>query len=89
MVALTKTLLSFSLRTKPDTENCANALIDSTLSADNKINFNMFIVGLNLHDIGDVKRTFNLAFPSAALPASGSLGIISARSIKAPLNFTV
>jgi hypothetical protein len=30
-------------------------------------------------------HTFNLAFPSAALPASGSLGIISARYIKAPL----
>jgi len=28
---------------------------------------------------------FNLAFPSAALPASGSLGMISARYIKAPL----
>jgi hypothetical protein len=29
--------------------------------------------------------TFNLAFPSAALPASGSMGMISARYIKAPL----
>src|SRR5689334_16791364 len=32
-------------------------------------------------------RVFNLAFPSAALPASGSLGIISARYFKAPLVF--
>ena len=34
-------------------------------------------------------RTFNLAFPSAALPASGSMGIISARIIKAPLTLSV
>lgn len=31
--------------------------------------------------------TFNLAFPSAALPASGSLGMISARCFMAPLVF--
>jgi len=52
-----------------------------------KENFNMVLKRLNLQVHRGmypcVRLTF--AFPSAALPASGSLGMISARNIKAPL----